>query len=189
MKRLLCLAAAVQLCLTASLSGQSLAELAKKEKERRKKIEKKSEVVTEESLGQAEGSTLSTMGEDSTTTTDESTPSSPTKEALPEGSEAEPTKDGLSELRQSFVPRLSEATSRVEDAREELATCADRENRYVIDTSGAIHDMSRQRCAAARQRLSESQEALKQVQSQCMNEARKKNIVPGDARTVCYPRS
>ena len=68
MKRILSVAIAVHLWLIASVAGQSLGELARKEKERQKKVEGKSEVVTESGLREAEGSTVSTMGDSAKTT-------------------------------------------------------------------------------------------------------------------------
>ena len=192
MKRLFWVAVAVHSCLISPASGQSLAELAKKERERRKKIEGKSTVVTEENLREAAGSTLSTMGEASNTTssgTGESSLPTETKKDQPEGEEASATaRDRLSRLKQSFADRLSQAMSRVRKARNDVATCADRDKRYVVDSMGNVLDMSRERCAAAQKTLSESQDVLKQIQNECLNEARKMNIIPGDARTVCFPR-
>jgi hypothetical protein len=43
--------------------AQSLSEVAKKEKERRKKVVEKTEVITEKELSQAEGDNVSSMGE------------------------------------------------------------------------------------------------------------------------------
>ena len=96
----------------------------------------------------------------------------------------------MSGLIQSYSSRVSGASAAVKKAENDVATCGDRENRYEIRNNGSVQtleNVGRRRCAAAKKRLRETQNALKQATNECMNEARKMGLVPGDSRRVCYP--
>jgi hypothetical protein len=163
---------AALLCLIAfPASPQSLAELAKKEKERRQKLPP-SKVITDEDLKKVEGDTFSVTGV-------EAAPSAAGRNAeasANSGTSLSQKDRGIAELHARYQQRYESQKVSIARARENLADCQAARGIYILNRA------AKRDCRAAEQSVRAAEDALRRIEDELMNEARKAGIPPGRVR-------
>jgi hypothetical protein len=167
--------------------AQSLSEVAKKEKERRKKVGGKVEVITEKELSQAEGDNVSSMGETSDSSEHHEAWEKKETSAYEEMKERDELKDR--EIRQKWNVIGKEYGLAISGAQRSLA---DAERAWDENCTGKKRkdprfSFSKQRaiCQSYKDRIKEAKKELKRAQSDCMNAARKLGMLAERVRASC----
>lgn len=166
---------------------QSLSDVAKKEKERRKKVGEKTEVITEKELSRAEGDNVSSMGEIVGSSEPEGARDVKKTSAYEEMKERDALKareifDKWAVERQKFAQDLSMAGSHVAAAEQAFEReCTGKKRKDPNLTSAGLWNL----CNRYREQIKKHKKELRRIQSDCMDAARKLGMMARDARTSC----
>ncbi len=175
------------LLLVSFAHSQSLSEVAKKEKERRKKVGEKTEVITEKELSRAEGENVSSMGEAAGSSEPEGAWEKKETSAYEEMKERDAlrdreTFDKWTVERQKFAQGLSMARSHVAASEQAFEReCTGKKRKDPNLTSAGLWGQ----CNRYKEQIKEAKKELRRIQSDCMDAARKLGMLPSRARASC----